>query len=218
MTKPGRAASAKQGPTKKAPTKKRPAGTDLDRIEVASRAEWRRWLSKHHARAEGVWLVTIKKAADPARYLSYDDIVEEAICFGWIDSLPRAVDARRSMRLVAPRRPGSAWSAVNKARVERLREAGQLAPAGMAAIERAKADGSWSKLDAVEAMVVPPDLAQALARQGPARENFDQFPRSSKRIILEWIGAAKRDTTRQARIDETARLAARNKRANHYRG
>jgi uncharacterized protein YdeI (YjbR/CyaY-like superfamily) len=184
---------------------------------VKSRAEWRRWLAAHHAQANGVWLVTYKKAADPKRYLSYDDIVEEAICFGWVDSLPRTVDAQRSMRLVAPRRPKSAWSAVNKARVERLAAAGRLAPSGLAVIERAKADGSWSKLNEVEALVTPPDLTAALARHGSATVNFASFPRSSKRIILEWIASAKSEATRLKRIEETARLAAENRRANHWR-
>ena len=177
-------------------------------MEVNSRAEWRRWLSTHHTQAEGVWLVTYKKAADPKRYLSYDAIVEEAICFGWVDSLPRTVDAKRSMRLVAPRRPRSAWSAVNKARAEKLAAAGKLAPAGRAAVERAKTDGSWFKLDQVEAMVTPPDLIAALARHDSATELFAAFPRSSKRIILEWIANAKTDATRAKRIEETARLAA----------
>lgn len=197
--------------------KGRRAGVELERVEVHSRAEWRRWLSVHHGQAEGVWLVTYKKAADPERYLSYEDIVEEALCFGWVDSLPRTVDAARSMRLVAPRRPRSAWSAVNKARVEKLVAAGKLAPPGLAVIERAKADGSWSKLDAVEALVTPPDLARALSRHGAAREHFAAFPRSSKRIILEWIASAKTEATRRKRIEETARLAAENRRANHWR-
>ncbi len=121
------------------------------------------------------------------------------------------------MRLVAPRRPKSAWSAVNKARVEKLIAAGKMAPAGLAAIERAKADGSWSRLDHVEAMVIPPDLTIALARHGRAAEYFEAFPRSSKRIILEWIGSARTDATRQERVEETARMAATNLRANHWR-
>ena len=197
---------------------KRDAGAALPRIEVHSRAEWRRWLAQNHARTEGVWLVTAKKAASAAGFLSYDDIVEEALCFGWIDSLPRSVDARRSMRLVAPRRPSSAWSRVNKARIERLVAAKKLAAPGRAAVARAKADGSWTRLDAVEALVIPDDLAAALRRHSGARAHFDAFPRSSKRLILEWITTAKRPQTRAKRVEETARLAAKNERANHWRG
>jgi uncharacterized protein YdeI (YjbR/CyaY-like superfamily) len=193
------------------------ARRELARVEVHSRAAWRRWLSEHHAQTEGIWLVTYKKAADPARYLSYDDIVEEALCFGWVDSLPRTVDARRSMRLVAPRRAGSAWSAVNKARVERLIEQRKMAPAGLRVVERARADGSWARIDAVEALVTPKDLSEALARHPRAAAYFEAFPRSSKRNILEWIASAKKPETRAKRIAETARLAARNQRANHWR-
>jgi uncharacterized protein YdeI (YjbR/CyaY-like superfamily) len=191
---------------------------ELPQVEVASRAEWRRWLTKHHPQATGIWLVTWKKAADPAKYLSYDDIVEEALCFGWVDSLPRTVDAQRSMRLVAPRKAGSSWSAVNKARVEQLTAAKLMTPAGLKVIERARRDGSWSKLDEVEQLVVPADLAKALAAHARAAEYFDAFPRSSKRLILEWIHGATTAPTRVKRVTETARLAAENRRANHWRG
>jgi uncharacterized protein YdeI (YjbR/CyaY-like superfamily) len=197
--------------------KKSRVADDLPRVEVKSRAEWRRWLEKNHTRAEGIWLVTTKKAADPKRYLSYDDIVDEAICFGWVDSLPRALDAARSMRLVAPRRAKSAWSAVNKARVERLVADGTMTKAGLAVIERAKKDGSWAKLDAVEALEVPADLALALSRYPSATRHFNAFPRSSKRLILEWITGAKRPETRAKRIEETARMAEDDLRANHAR-
>ncbi len=192
------------------------AGADIPRVEVQSRAELRAWLERHHAETGSVWLVTHKVGAG-ARHVPYDAIVEEALAFGWIDSLPRALDAERSMHRLSPRKAGSAWSKVNKARVERLIAEGLMAPAGLAAVARAKADGSWSKLDAVEALTVPADLAFALESIPPARASFDAFPRSSKRLILEWIGAAKRPATRAARIARTARLAAIGQRANHYR-
>lgn len=192
------------------------AGADHPRVEVASRAELRAWLAAHHADAEAIWLVTGKKAAGD-RYLPYDAIVDEALCVGWVDSQPRALDALRSMRLLAPRRPGSGWSRVNKKRVERLIADGLMTPAGLAVIDRAKADGSWAKLDAVETLALPEDLGAALAAHPPAAGYFDAFPRSSKRLILEWITAAKAPETRARRIEETARLAAGNIRANHYR-
>ena len=197
--------------------KSRFAGDKLPRVEVTSRAEWRSWLAAHHASSSGVWLVTFKRSASPAKYVAYDDIVDEAICFGWVDSTPREVDARRSMRLVAPRKPKSSWSAKNKERVARLERSGAMTKAGRDVIERAKADGSWGRLDAVEALTVPKDLALALRAAPPAAAEFAAFPRSSKRLILEWIGAAKQPATRARRIAETARLAARGLRANHYR-
>ena len=187
------------------------------RVEVKSRAEWRQWLEENHDRGDGIWLVTYKRNAAPKWFLSYDDIVEEAICFGWIDSLPKKLDDARSMRRLAPRRPKSAWSDVNKARVAKLMAAGQLARPGLVVIERAKRDGSWSKLSEVEKGVIPPDLLRAFEKYPRSKEHFDAFPRSSRRLILEWIGSAKGEDTRARRIEETARLAAHNLRANHWR-
>lgn len=192
------------------------SGGGLERVEVTSRAELRAWLEAHHGRSESIWLVSYKKAAGE-RYIPYDAIVEEALCFGWVDSLPRKLDALRSMLLLSPRKPGSAWSAINKARVERLAAAGLIAPSGLAKIEAAKADGSWTRLDGVERLEVPADLASALAALPPAADNFAAFPPSTRRGILEWILQAKRPETRAKRIDETARLAAKNVRANQFR-
>lgn len=185
-------------------------------VHPKTRAEWRAWLQKHHAREEGVWLVTFKKATGQPR-VEYDEAVEEALCFGWVDSKPAKLDAERSMLWFAPRKAGSNWSKSNKERVGRLTEAGLMAAAGLAKVEAAKKDGSWSALDAVEALVVPADLAAALAALPPAATYFDAFPRSVKRAILEWIGNAKKPETRAKRIEETARLAAENKRANQWR-
>jgi uncharacterized protein YdeI (YjbR/CyaY-like superfamily) len=192
------------------------AAENLPRVEVTSRAELRDWLEHNHARDGSIWLMTYKRSAGD-RYLSYDAIVQEALAYGWIDSLPRALDECRTMRLLSPRKPGSAWSKVNKRHVERLIAAGAMTSTGLGVVERAKADGSWNKLDAVEALEEPQDLADALDARPSARAHFDTFPRSSKRLILEWIGQAKRPETRAARVTETASLAALGKRANHYR-
>jgi uncharacterized protein YdeI (YjbR/CyaY-like superfamily) len=182
-----------------------------------TRAQWRTWLKKHHTRDDGVWFISFKKAANQPT-VSYDEAVEEALCFGWVDSKPRKLDEQRSMLWFAPRKAGSGWSAPNKARIAKMMAAGLMAPAGLAKIEAAKADGSWTALDAVEALHVPPDLAQALAKHPPASANFDAFPRSAKRGILEWISHAKRAETRVARIAQTAELAQRNERANQWTG
>ena len=192
------------------------AAEDFPRVEVQSRAELRAWLSDHHAESQSIWLVTYKKVTGD-RYLPYDAIVEEALAFGWVDSVPRELDATRSMRLLSPRKPGSAWSKVNKARVEKLIAGNLIDAAGLSVVEAAKADGSWGRLDAVEALIVPPDLEAALLVYPPAAANFAAFPRSSKRLILEWIQNAKGEGTRAKRIDETASKAAINERANHYR-
>lgn len=189
---------------------------EFARIEVTSREALRDWLAAHHGQAESIWLVTWKKA-DPARHVPYDAIVEEALAFGWVDSLPRRLDAARTMLLLSPRRPGSGWSAANKARVARLAALGRMAPAGLAAVARAEADGSWTLLDAVDRLEVPDDLAAALAAAPGAAAHFGAFPPSARRGILEWIVQARRPATRAARIAETARLAALNLRANQPR-
>ncbi len=151
------------------------AAADYPRVEIESRSAWRAWLTENHASCGSIWLVTYKKASGRAA-LSNDDIVEEALCFGWIDSLPRKLDEMRSMLMLWMRKPGSAWSALNKVRAERMIAAGFMQPAGLAAIAAAKADGSWSKLDSVEALAVPDDLAAALAAYPAARAHFDAFP------------------------------------------
>ena len=185
-------------------------------VQPKARAEWRAWLEKNHTRSAGVWLVTFKKASGQTN-LTYAEAVEEALCFGWIDSKPSKLDDARTMLWYAPRKPRSGWSAVNKERIARLIEAGLMQPAGLAKIEAAQQDGSWTKLDAAHAQIVPPDLEAALAAHPPAAANFAAFPPSARKAILEWIGSAKRPETRAKRVDETARLAAENKRANQWR-
>jgi uncharacterized protein YdeI (YjbR/CyaY-like superfamily) len=187
-----------------------------DSVQPKTRAAWRAWLAKHHAREEGVWLITYKKTAGKPR-IDYEEAVEEALCFGWVDSKPGKVDDERSKLWFAPRKPKSGWSRPNKDRIERLIDANLMQPAGIAKIEAAKIDGSWAALDAVEDLVVDADLAAALVSYSQAAQNFEAFPRSAKRGILEWIALAKRAETRAARIAETARLAQDNVRANQWK-
>jgi uncharacterized protein YdeI (YjbR/CyaY-like superfamily) len=147
--------------------------------------------------------------------VTHEEAVDEALCFGWIDSKQKTLDEERSVLWMSPRRPASGWSKVNKDRVERLAQRGLMADAGRAAVAIAKSNGAWVSLDAVEALELPRDLAAALARERGATANYDAFPPSSKKIILTWIASAKRPETRARRIEETARLAAQNIRANH---
>jgi uncharacterized protein YdeI (YjbR/CyaY-like superfamily) len=190
--------------------------TPPNAIHPKTRAEWRAWLAKHHTRTEGVWLISYKKVTGKPR-VEYEEAVEEALCFGWVDSKGNKLDDQRSMLWFAPRKAGSGWSKPNKERVERLIAAGLMTPAGMAKVEAAKKDGTWNALDAVEALEMPHDLEKALAAWPNARANWDAFPRSAKRGILEWISNAKKPETRAKRVEETARLAAENKRANQWR-
>jgi uncharacterized protein YdeI (YjbR/CyaY-like superfamily) len=185
----------------------------FEKVEVSSRSELRNWLAANYEQKDSVWLVTYKKLV-PEKYVSYDDVVEEVICFGWIDSRPAKLDEERSMLLISPRKRTSKWSKVNKDRVEKLEMLGLLLPPGLAKIEQAKRDGTWSALDEVESLSLPDDLLEALAAEPDARKNFDAFPRSAKRGILEWILNAKGAETREKRVKLTAIMAAENLRAN----
>lgn len=187
------------------------------KVQVENRREWRAWLEENHRRESGVWLVTFKKHCGE-KYLPYEAIVEEALCFGWIDNLPRRLDDDRTMLWLTPRKKGSRWSRPNKERIDRLTRSRRMMPAGMEKVEAAKTDGTWTALDGVENLEIPADLTEALAERAPARKNFDAFPRSAKRGILEWIVTAKRPETRARRIAETARGAQENLRANEWRG
>jgi uncharacterized protein YdeI (YjbR/CyaY-like superfamily) len=178
-------------------------------------AEWRAWLEANHMQTEGVWLIRYKQATKKP-FVGYDESVEEALCFGWVDSKPGKLDDQRTMLYFAPRKAKSGWARTNKIRVEKLIAEGRMAPAGLAKIEEAKRDGSWSKLDAVEELEIPPDLQKALEDHPPAETHFLEFPKSVKRGILEWIIQAKRPETRSKRITETATLAAKNLRANQW--
>lgn len=189
---------------------------EAEQVQVESRSAWRDWLVKNHAREEGIWLVTFKKQ-HPEKHVPYNDIVEEAMCFGWVDSVAHKLDEDRSMIWLSPRKPGSGWSKSNKERIEKLTAEGLITEAGLEKINAAKADGSWTLLDTVEALEVPPDLEAAFAPYAHARAYYHAFPRSVRRAILEWIVQAKRPETRAKRIEETARLAEENIRANQQR-
>ena len=182
-------------------------------VHPKSRADWRKWLEENQDRKEGIWLISYKKDTGKPRF-DYDESVEEALCFGWIDSKPAKLDDERSMLWFAPRKPKTNWSKLNKDRVEKMIKAGLMAPAGLAKVEAAKKDGSWNALDGVEALDIPPDLAKAFSKNKTAKEYFEAFPRSVKRGILEWILNAKRPETRAKRIEETVTLAEKNVRTN----
>jgi uncharacterized protein YdeI (YjbR/CyaY-like superfamily) len=185
---------------------------DYELVHAETRAEWRRWLGENHASSAGAWLVSWKKATGKPS-VGYGESVEEGLCFGWIDSLNRTVDDERTQQLFTPRRPDSRWSRSNKERVERLLADGLIEPAGLAAIEAAKASGAWTALDDVENLVVPDDLAAAFAARPGAADRWEAFPPSARRLMLTWILDAKRPETRAKRVAETASEAAAGRRA-----
>jgi uncharacterized protein YdeI (YjbR/CyaY-like superfamily) len=181
---------------------------ERERVHPETRQEWRDWLIANHDRSAGVWLVSWKGKTGRAR-VAYEDAVEEALCVGWVDSTQRTLDEERTMQWFAPRKPASGWARSNKERVERLTAAGLMLPAGLAAVAQAKANGAWERLDSVENLVVPDDLAAAFDARTGARERWDAFPPSARRALLEWIAQARREETRRRRIEETAERAAR---------
>ena len=179
---------------------------DAERIEPATLDEWAAWLAAHHADARGVWLIAPRRAADQA--FDYESAVCEALRFGWIDSTVRPIDEQRVMQWYSPRRKGSMWSRPNKERVARLEAEGRLEPPGRAMVEAAKADGSWSLLDAVDDLIVPPDLEAAFAEQPGSREQWDSFSPSARKMMLTWVVTAKQEATRAKRVRLIAEKAA----------
>jgi len=181
-------------------------------VHPFTRAQWRAWLAKNHRRTTGVWLVWYRRETGKPR-VEYAHAVEEALCYGWIDSKAMTLDATRSMQWFSPRKSGSRWSALNKERVARMIAQRRMTAAGLAKVAAAQADGSWSRLDGVEALEIPRDLAAAFRRHRRSGVHFEMFPASVKRMILAWILEAKKPETRARRIEETARLASQNIRA-----
>ena len=177
-------------------------------IHPKTRAAWRAWLEQHYTQSDGVWLVSYKKATGKARF-NYDEAVEEALCFGWIDSKPNKLDDNRAMLWFAPRKAGTGWSRLNKARAEKMIAAGLMMPAGLAKIEAAKQDGSWGALDAIEELAIPPDLDRALNANPIAAQYFQAFPHSVKRAILEWIAAVPFASVDQINLALVTTAAAR---------
>jgi uncharacterized protein YdeI (YjbR/CyaY-like superfamily) len=183
--------------------------TELPLLEVANRDELRAWLAENSMKSPGVRLA-IGKKGNTITELSYDDAVEEGLCFGWIDSVAGRLDEARFTTRFTPRKPGGTWARTNKVRIERLIAEGLMTPAGMAVIEAAKADGSWTLLDDVEDLIVPDDLAAALAENPAANQYWrTQAGASVRKIALYRIASAKRPETRAKRIAETVAEAAR---------
>jgi uncharacterized protein YdeI (YjbR/CyaY-like superfamily) len=178
-----------------------------ERLHPGTRTEWRAWLAANHGRASGVWFVFWKKKAGRPT-VSYEEAVQEALCFGWIDGLLRPVDEERSSIRFSPRRKGSNWARSNKQRVALLEEAGLMTDAGRRVVEEAKADGSWSALDDTEAMVMPEDLLAALEQSPAAGERFEACTASVRKMILRYVTQARRPATRADRIERAVRVLA----------
>ena len=183
-------------------------------VHAETQEGWRAWLAENHDASGGVWLVSWKKATGRP-LVHQSEAVDEALCFGWVDSKVNKLDEERAMLLFTPRNPKSTWSRINKEKVARLIEEGRMTPAGTRLIEAAKSNGSWTIYDEIEGLVIPPDLADALAGDEAAAGFFEYFPDSSKKNMLWWIKSAKKPSTRADRVEKLVRLAAHNRMANH---
>jgi uncharacterized protein YdeI (YjbR/CyaY-like superfamily) len=183
----------------------------IPQISAPDAAAWREWLAENHDSADAVWLVFFKKGSGRPS-VSWGEAVDEALCFGWIDSKVQKIDDDSYRQYWTRRKPRSVWSSINKGKVRRLTAEGRMTPAGLTGVAVAKANGSWIILDGPEAGVVPEDLAAALAAAGPRAEaTFAEYSPSAKKAALYWLGSAKRPETRSRRIADIAERAAEGK-------
>jgi len=179
-----------------------------------SRSQWRKWLEKNHKSSPGVWMIYYKKDTGKKTF-SIAEAVEEALCFGWIDSLSRKLDDERTLLKFTPRKPKSIWSKINKERIEKLIKKNLVTNAGLATIELAKKNGSWNALNNSDYHAdnnsLPPDLEKTLSKNKLALKNFNAFPTGYRRRFLFWIDSAKQAETRKQRINQTFLMAKANK-------
>lgn len=187
-------------------------GFDFPIYHAESRAQWRAWLTQHHDSASGVWLCSWRTPTGRPR-CPYPEVVEEALCFGWIDSTAKTLDAERGLQLVTPRKAKSTWTRLNRQRVADMEAAGLMTDAGRRAVEVAQANGYWTIYDSVEDLLEPDALAAALDANVAARASWDAFPPSARKMMLWWVVSATKPETRDRRIDSIVAKAALGERA-----
>jgi uncharacterized protein YdeI (YjbR/CyaY-like superfamily) len=181
-----------------------------------SQTDWRNWLDENHQLKQSVWLVFYKKSTKIAS-ISWSEAVDEALCFGWIDSTKKTIDSEKYIQYFSKRKPNSIWSKVNKDKVAYLTSKKLIQKAGYKSIEIAKENGSWLILDDVEALILPENLKKEFDKREGAIEYYESLSKSAKKILLSWIVLAKRDETKQKRIIEIAENASRNTKPKQFR-
>lgn len=189
---------------------------ETETFSPKNRQQWRQWLEKNHDKKQSIWLIFYKKNASVTA-ISRSEALDEALCFGWIDSTARPINDEQFMQSFTRRKPYSVWSKINKGHVDRLIAEGLMMPAGYESIEAAKKNGSWSVLDDVEELVIPKDLAKEFKAHPGSKKYFMSLSKSVKKIMLQWIVLAKRTETRQKRITEIAELAAQQLKPKQFR-
>ena len=183
----------------------------MKQLYVTDREQWRKWLTEHHGGEAGVWLIFYKKdTCKPT--IGYEDAVEEALCFGWIDSIIKKIDETRYVRKFTPRKDKSMWSALNRKRANKMIKEGRMTEVGLAKVKTARKTGLWEKDGRPRiSFDVPPELAKALAKNKKAKENFDKLAPSYRRQYIGWIAVAKRSETKKKRIEESIALLEKGK-------
>lgn len=189
---------------------------DIETFYPKTKQEWRKWLKENHDKKQSVWLICYKKQANVPTVM-WSDAVDEALCFGWIDSTRKSIDSDKFIQFYTRRKPKSAWSKINKEKVERLIKENLMREAGFKSIETAKQNGSWTILDLVEELHIPEDLEKAFEENPDSKDYFLSLSKSAKKIILHWITVAKRPETRLNRINEVAVLAAQKLKPKQFR-
>jgi uncharacterized protein YdeI (YjbR/CyaY-like superfamily) len=179
--------------------------TEIEVFCPTSQQEWRQWLEENHRSKQSVWLVYYKKKAQMPT-ISWSEAVDEALCFGWIDSTAKPVDEQTYRQFFTKRKPKSVWSKINKDKIVELSKNGLIAEAGYKVIEIAKQNGSWETLDDVEALIIPEDLELALQTESGLKEIFLNLSRSVIKSHLYRLALAKLPETRQKRISETIEI------------
>jgi uncharacterized protein YdeI (YjbR/CyaY-like superfamily) len=190
---------------------------EIETFYPKSRQEWRDWLQVNHDKKQSIWLIYYKKKSNKPTVI-YSEAVDEALCFGWIDSKAKPIDEHTFMQFFSRRKEKSVWSKVNKEKIERLISEGQMSKAGFEIIKKAKENGSWSILDEAEALIIPPDLEIEFQKKPNAKDYFLSLSRSDKRNILQWLVLAKRQETREKRIFEIVDLADKKQKPKQFSG
>jgi uncharacterized protein YdeI (YjbR/CyaY-like superfamily) len=189
---------------------------DIETFYPASQQAWRTWLQENHRSKQSVWLVCYKKKANIPT-ITWSDAVDEAICFGWIDSKRITIDDDKFIQFFTKRKPKGTWSKVNKEKIKQLTDKGLMTQAGFECIEKAKQNGSWTVLDEVEELIIPKDLEEEFNRKTGSKDFFLGLSKSVRKSILQWIVLAKQVETRQKRISEIAEMASRNLKPKQFR-
>lgn len=180
---------------------------NFEKVEIESVEQLRSWLDDNYGQADGVWLVTYKKSS-PSKYVSREEVLDQLLCYGWIDGIRRKLDVNRTMQLITPRK-AQHWAATYKARAAKLIEERLMQEPGFRSIEVSKKNGLWSFMDDVDQLIIPPDLEASLKNSSGALEFFQNINPSSKRFVLRWIKLAKTEKTRMNRIEKITLLSAK---------